>query len=395
MTSEGRRAGLLRSMLNRTPVEDHRPASPLELFFDLCFVVAIAQAASGLHHTLDENHVGQGITGFLLVFFGIWWAWINFTWFASSYDNDDPLYRLAVFVQVAGVLVLAAGTPRAFADRDFGVVVLGYVIMRLALVSLWLRAAHDDPQRRTTDLRYAGGIVILQLCWIAMLAVPERWTVPAFIVLAVAEMSVPVIAERAEPLGWHPGHIAERYGLFTIIVLGESVLAATVAIQEALDAGSAVDELVVVASAALMIVCSMWWIYFEQPSEQYVEEVRDDFGRGATFRSFRWGYGHYFVFAAAAAVGGGIAVVVDQTLHHAEISARAAALSVSLPAAVYVASVWALHLGGRTARPGNVAYPVAACCLVIAALVGLPILVTGAVMVALVATTLVPRWRVD
>lgn len=394
MTSDARPpAGLLRSMVNRTAAEDHRPSSPLELFFDLCFVVAIAQAANGLHHTLDENHVGQGFLGFALVFFGIWWAWVNFTWFASSYDNDDPLYRLAVFVQVAGVLVLAAGTPRAFADRDFGVVVLGYVIMRLALVSLWLRAARDDPARRTTDLRYAGGIVVLQLCWIGLLALPDGWTVPAFLVLAVAEMSVPVFAERAEPLGWHPGHIAERYGLFTIIVLGESVLSATLAIQEALDAGSALADLIAVALSALMIVCSMWWVYFDQRSEQFMEQVRRQFDRGATFRSFLWGYGHYFVFTAAAAVGGGIAVVVDQTLHHAEISATAAALSVAVPAAVYVMAVWALHLRGDVRRPGSWRYPLAACCIVGAAAVGLPVLATGVSMVVLVLSTLVPRWR--
>ncbi len=97
------------------------------------------------------------------------------------------------------------------------------------------------------------------------------------------------------------------------------------------------------------------------------------------------------MFAAAAAVGGGIAVVVDQALHHAEITARASALSVALPAAVYVLAVLSLHLGGRAARPAGWAYPVAACCLVAAALAGLPILVSAAVMVVLVATTLVGR----
>ena len=80
-----------------------------------------------------------------MVFFAIWWAWMNFTWFASAYDNDDVLYRLGVFVQIAGVLILAAGVPRAFASASFAIVTLGYAVMRVGLVSLWLRAARRRP----------------------------------------------------------------------------------------------------------------------------------------------------------------------------------------------------------------------------------------------------------
>jgi low temperature requirement protein LtrA len=98
-------------MKARSPHEHHRAATPLELFFDLVFVVAIAQAASGLHHAIGEAHALQGLVGYLMVFFAIWWAWMNFTWFASAYDCDDVPYRLAVFVQISGALILAAGVP--------------------------------------------------------------------------------------------------------------------------------------------------------------------------------------------------------------------------------------------------------------------------------------------
>ena len=90
----------------------------MELLFDLCFVVAVAQAGGRLHHALAENHVGQGVVGYGMVFFAIWWAWMNFTWFASAYDCDDVPYRLATLVQIAGALILAAGVPRAFDARD-------------------------------------------------------------------------------------------------------------------------------------------------------------------------------------------------------------------------------------------------------------------------------------
>lgn len=97
------------AMRSRDPQEHPRAATPLELLYDLCFVVA-------------EGRPVQGVIGYLLVFFAIWWAWMGFTWFASAFDTDDPLYRLKVLLQMTGVLVLAAGVPRAFNDTDFSLI---------------------------------------------------------------------------------------------------------------------------------------------------------------------------------------------------------------------------------------------------------------------------------
>jgi len=138
----------------------------LELLTDLCFVVAVSQAALGLHHGLVEGHVGHAVIGYLMAFFAIWWAWVNFTWFASAYDNDDVVYRVLTIGQIVGVLVLAAGIHH-LVDGDFTTTVAGYVIMRIALVLQWLRAAKGDPEQRRTCLRYAIGIVIVQLGWVA------------------------------------------------------------------------------------------------------------------------------------------------------------------------------------------------------------------------------------
>ena len=104
----------------RSPHGVHRVATPLELFFDLVFVVAIAQAASGLHHAIADGHALGGLIGYLIVFFAIWWAWMNFTWFASAYDSDDLPYRLAVFLQIAGALILAAGLSQSDQRRQAG-----------------------------------------------------------------------------------------------------------------------------------------------------------------------------------------------------------------------------------------------------------------------------------
>src|SRR5262245_50111983 len=114
--SSGRTSrGYVRPLRARPPDEEHRTSTPLELFFDLCFVVAVAQASTSLHHALAADQLHDVLAGYPIAFFAIWWAWMNFTWFASAYDNDDVLFRIGVFVQIVGVLILAAGVPRAFA----------------------------------------------------------------------------------------------------------------------------------------------------------------------------------------------------------------------------------------------------------------------------------------
>ncbi len=183
-------------MTARRRDEGGRVSTPLELLFDLCFVVAVAQAAAGLDHAFVQNHVAGGVVQYLMVFFAIWWAWMNFTWFASAYDNDDVPYRLTVLVQIAGSLVMAAGIPRWFDGGGNAVIVIGYVVMRLAMVTQWVRAARSDPPRRRTDLRYAVGVAVVQVYWLALLWAPEWFYYLGFVSAVIAELAVPVIAER-------------------------------------------------------------------------------------------------------------------------------------------------------------------------------------------------------
>ncbi len=310
-------------------------STPLELFFDLCFVVAVAQAGGRLVHAVGSGHPGHGVTGYLMVFFSIWWAWMNFSWFASAYDTDDVPYRVTTLVQIVGSLILAAGVPRAFDDGDFRVTLLGYVVMRLALVTQWLRAARSESDgARVTALVYAVGVVICQVGWAALLlpyGAPPAW---AFVLLAAAELSVPAVAERSAPTTWHPHHIAERYGLFTLIVLGESVSAATVAVQSALDEHKALGELVPIAVGGLLIVFSAWWIYFAVPIHGHLASSRV---------AFLWGYGHYAVFSSAAAIGAGLEIAVEQAVGATGISGRVATAAVVIPAAIFLFTVWGLH----------------------------------------------------
>ena len=371
-------------MAPRDPHELHRASSPLELFLDLAFVVAVAQVAGALHHGLVDGHIGDALVGYPAVFFAIWWAWMNFTWFASAFDCDDVLYRLAVFVQMTGVLVLAAGVPRAFDDMDFTVMVVGYVIMRLAMVAQWLRAAVSYEAGRPAALRFAVGIGVLQVGWVLRLFVPGAPGMIAFLLLVAGELAVPVWAEGARATPWHPRHIAERYGLFTIIVLGESVLGATVAVQQAVDdADRTLGELAPVIVGGLLIVFSMWWIYFALPSERLVERAREDDGSQT---AFAWGYGHFVVFASVAATGAGIVVAVDGATGESSLSSFGAGLAVTLPVAAYVLAVWLLHRGAKAhGVMRDVAPPIAVVAVLVMSVTPEPVLGSGLVMVALVA----------
>jgi low temperature requirement protein LtrA len=367
-------------MLPRIPTEPHRSATPLELLFDLCFVVAVAQASNRLHHALAEDHAGQGLIGYGMVFFAIWWAWMNFTWFASAYDCDDVPYRLASLVQIAGALILAAGVPRAFDLHDFTVVTLGYLVMRLAMVSQWLRAARTNAAGRRTALRYAAGVSGCQAAWVGLLALPTGWYPLGWLVIATAEMLVPIWAEAAARTTWHPHHIAERYGLFTLIVLGESVLAASTAIQSALDTQQATTDLFPVAVGGLLIVLALWWLYFAKPAARLLVSAR---------AGFIWGYGHLLIWASAAAIGAGLAVAVDQATGHAALPALGAGATVTIPVAIYLLTIWTLHLGPHHAGPPRAwAFPLATAALVLAATAtGQPVLITGLLLAALVAAS--------
>jgi low temperature requirement protein LtrA len=204
------------------------------------------------------------------------------------------------------------------------------------MVTQWLRVAHDHPAGRTTALRYAAGIAVLQLGWIALLATPLSWRGPGFLLLAGLELAVPVWAERStQPTAWHPDHIAERYGLFTLIVLGECVLAATTAVQAAVGTGGLSPSLVVVAAGGLVLLFALWWSYFDRPAAEGL--------RTSPRSAFGWGYWHLLVFASLAAVGAGLQVVAETVDHHGRLSGQAAALTLAVPVAMFLVILGLLH----------------------------------------------------
>jgi low temperature requirement protein LtrA len=177
-------------------------------------------------------------------------------------------------------------------------------------------------------------VLLCQIGWLGLVVLPQPARLWVFLVMAVAEMCVPLYAERVHTTSWHPHHIAERYGLFTIIVLGETIAAATAAVKSAVDEHGALGVLLPIAAGGLLIVFSAWWIYFVVPIHGHLRSNR---------QSFLWGYGHYLIFASAAAIGAGLAVAVEEAVGTAHISTLSASAAVTLPAALYLLTVWALH----------------------------------------------------
>jgi low temperature requirement protein LtrA len=326
-------AARLRPMQARDVHQPHRVATSLELLFDLVTVIAVASAAAGLHHAIAGGHATDGVVRFAMAFFGIWWAWMNYTWFASAYDNDDVLFRLLTLAIMGGALAIASGIELFFKSLDLTMVVTGYLIMRVGMVVLWLRAARGDPARRTTALTYALGIALVQVYWAGLLWVDSSSSVRLTLLFALGaafEIAVPALAERSGRTPWHRHHIIERYGLLNIIVLGETLLAGSLALR-AVTGEHFQIALVRVALSSIVIVFSMWWLYFSK--EEHLQS--QDLGRSLT-----WGYGHVLIFAAGAAVGAGFAVVVDIVSGHAQVLLKVGNYAVAVPVALYLLGLW-------------------------------------------------------
>ena len=331
-------------MSGRDPHEKNRVATPLELLFDLTFATCFSFAASQFAAALAEGRYVAAALGFGFASLGICWAWINFSWFSSAYDTDDWLFRVATMVQMIGVLILAIGLRPMFASIERGqrldqsIMVLGYVIMRVALVSQWLRAAKQDPVHRHACLTYAITISIAQIGWVTLILVPFPAVAALAIggILALVEFAGPVLAERKDGgTPWHAHHIVERHSLFAIIAMGEGIVGTVAALSAVVEQQGWSLDAALVGIAGTGVTFGMWWIYYMVPAAEVLERHRD--------RAFVWGYGQVLIVTAIVATGAGLHVAAYFIEHKTVIGPLATVVSVAAPVAIYIGLVYATY----------------------------------------------------
>lgn len=395
----------LRRMVAREVDEDGRAATPLELLFDLTFVAAFGVAGSELAHGFAAGHWVPAVISFAFAMFSLVWAWINVNWFASAFDNDDWLYRLLTMVQMAGVIVVAIGLPPLFesiehGDRlDNGLMVAGYVVMRVALVVQWLRAVQADSRYRTAAVTYAIFVGTAQLGWVilALLSLRPGAGLAMAVGLLTIEILGPVVAERrggrtgaATP--WHPHHLAERYSLLTIIALGETVLGTLSSAAEIAHDGWSVDAALTVA-VGIALAFALWWIYFLVPHAPLLESRR----RKVIF----WAYGHVFLFTAIAGVGAGFHLVGYLPDPEFDLDDSTVVMAVAVPVGVFLVVRYLLHAWLVSALPPGglpqaaaVILPVGAIALAVGgAPVGICLLIVLAAPVSIILWFELGGWR--
>lgn len=378
----------LSRMDGRDPLQGLRAATPLELLFDLAFVTAFGVAASELAIRISEGQIAVAAITFVAVMLAVSWDWISFTWFASSYDTDDWLYRVTIMVQLIGMIVFVTGIPEVFrfiaegGRLDNSATLTGYIVMRSATVLQRVRSGIQDPRRRRTNILSASPVAVALVGWCVLTIVsPERTTlIVVALALFAVEMAGPLIAETRGGTPWHPHHLAERYGLLTIIALGE-VVAGTAAIVAGLShaAGWSVSS-VVVAVAGVAMAFGMWWAYFLLP-------IGDALAR-ARHRGLLWGWVHVLVFISIAGAGAGLHVAALAVEGEAHLPVEAAVAAVAVPTAAFcvVLLVIAVTLGlGSTPRRVGLFLGAASVALagVAAAAAGLPL--TGCLAIVALA----------
>lgn len=271
--------------------EGERHATWLELFYDLVFVVAVIQLA----HNLNDDVSLSGFCGFVVLFIPVWWSWIGTTLYANRFDTDDIVHRIITAMQMLAIAALAENAP-GFA--------LAYAAGRALLVLEYIRAGRHVTAARSLTKYYARGFAFAALLWLvsAFVAPPLRFILWALGL--IIDFATPLTARKfVAGLLPHASHLPERFGLFTIIVLGEAIIAVVdgVSAQE-WDIGSAIA-----AIFGLSIAFSLWWLYFDNIGVSAVQRARTE-GRVAVLNT--WLYTHLPLVIGIAATGVGVEQVL-------------------------------------------------------------------------------------
>jgi len=231
--------------------EDER-VTPLELFFDLVFVLALTQCTTLIAHTPTAEGVLKG----MLVLGMLWWSWVGYAWLTSVVDPEEGAVRLAIFVAMAAFLVAALCVPGSFGSEAFAFA-CAYAVVRTAHIVLFMLASREDPALRQSVL----GLAVSTAVGAGLLLVASATSGGVQIGL----WGLALLLDAGGPFlfgqdGWKlvPGHFAERHGAIVIIALGESIVAIGVGANEAIDGG-----VVLAAVLGVVVAAALWWVYFD------------------------------------------------------------------------------------------------------------------------------------
>jgi low temperature requirement protein LtrA len=287
----------------RTDEEEgrHRKASWLELFYDLVFVAVVAELA----HALSGDLTWEGAGKFVALFIPVWWIWVGGAFYNDRFEIDDISHRLAVFIQMVPIAGMALFVAHGL-DDSFRGFALSYALARTVLNLLWFRAGYHNPVARPLTNRYAVGFGWMAALLVVAVFLPSPWRYVVWTLAVAVDLLTPAttwgIQARLPRLS--RSHLPERFGLLTIIVLGEAVIGAIAGIAE----GEALSLTgFILAGLALMIAISVWWIYFDQ--------IADRPPHRTIYSTAAWGYLHLPLAAGITAVGVGALHLIAEADH--------------------------------------------------------------------------------
>jgi low temperature requirement protein LtrA len=280
--------------------EDER-VTPLELFFDLVFVLALTQCTT----LIARDPTWEGMLKGLLVLGMLWWSWVGYAWLTSVVDPEEGSVRLVIFVAMGAFLVAALCVPGAFGDEAL-LFACAYAVVRIAHIVLFMLASRDDEALRQSVLGLAGSTAIG--AGLLFVAAATSGTVQ------IAIWGLALLLDAGGPLlfgqdGWKlvPGHFAERHGLIVIIALGESMVAIGVGAKASIEAG-----VVVAGLLGVVVGAALWWVYFDVTAivaARRLAKAREGHERNGIARD-SYSYLHFPMVAGIALIAVGLKVTI-------------------------------------------------------------------------------------
>jgi len=281
------------------PVEGERHASWLELFFDLVYVLAVSQVA----HVLSGHADFWGFVKYIVLFVPVWWSWVGFTFYADRFESEETAYRVLTFAGMFVVVGLSLTLGNSFSASGDTAFIICYVLVRLVLITLYARSAYYIPLARVFSMQFVFGLGTASALFLISLAFAPPFRYAIWALAIVLELVTPYLnlkAARTFPID--RSHIPERFGLFTIIVLGEAVIATA-------NGASKVEWSFSTLSAACLgfaMAACIWWINFDF--------VEDSAIKSRSLRErFIYLYGHFFIVAAIVAMGIGVEYAIKES----------------------------------------------------------------------------------